>query len=76
MDWTTWLQGIGTNVAQGWTNREYNLNPQLQLAQLNAMNQYGQAYNEGQAAAARTTINPTILLLVAGVVVVLMVKGD
>jgi hypothetical protein len=78
MDWTTWLQDVSKNTIDAAVKARYQQPYDIQRLQLEALGQNGY-YVEGQTGAIRQTqqqINPTILLLIAGVVAVMMLKSD
>lgn len=85
MEWGDWLQGVGNTLLDGGvkyaTNNQANQLAyqnnllQLQQMQMQAFNNWGQPYIEGQPVAAGLGIPPGLLLIGAVVLVVVMVKN-
>lgn len=78
MEWSNWFQEIGKTAAGVWAAKEtaehaYDVQ-QLQLQQDRLQQQALAQYQAAQAA--QSAISPTVLLIGAGLVAVLLLKGD
>lgn len=78
MDWSTWVQDIGSNLIDKAAGAKYVQPYEIQKLQLEALGQTGY-YNEGQPGSrvpvANGGINMTVVLLIgAAIVGVLLLK--
>lgn len=78
MDWSTWVQNVGSGLIDKAASAQYVQPYEIQKLQLEALGQGGY-YNEGKAGtrtAATAGMNPTVLLLIgAAVVAVVLMKA-
>ena len=78
MDWSTWVQNVGSGLIDKAASAQYTQPYEIQKLQLEALGQGGY-YNEGTAgtrSAATAGMNPTVLLLIgAAVVAVVLLKA-
>lgn len=74
MDWSTWVQDVGSSLIDKAAGAKYVQPYEIQKLQLEALGQTGY-YNEGQAGtrAAAGGMNTTMLLLIGGAVLVAVV---
>lgn len=74
MDWSTWVQDVGSGLIDKAAGAKYVQPYEIQKLQLEALGQSGY-YNEGQAGtrAAASSFNPMMLLLIGGAVLVAVV---
>lgn len=75
--WETWIQNSGSSLLGGLIQNRTRDPNELAKLQIQALGQYGY-YNEGQAGLLRNTggMNPTMLLLIGGVIVAVMLLKD
>jgi len=75
--WESWIQNSGTSILGGLISNKTRDPNELAKLQIQALGQYGY-YNEGQAGLMRSAggMNPTMLLLIGGVIVAVMLLKD
>lgn len=77
MDWSTWVQEVGSGLIDKAASAQYVTPYEIQKLQLQALGQQGY-YREGQAGtmAAGAGFNPAWLLLIGAAVVGVMLLKD
>lgn len=77
MDWSTWLQGIGTSVIGAAADAKYRQPYEIQKLQLQQLGQLG-PYTEGQpmGGGAMGGINPAWLLIGGALLVAVLIIKD
>lgn len=75
--WETWIQDVSKNVIGAYTNATYSQPYELQKLKMQQLGQMGY-YSEGQAGTmtGMSGINPSMLLLLGGVVLAVMLIKD
>lgn len=78
MDWSTWLQGVGSNVIGAATDAQFRYPYEIDKLRLQALGESGY-YTEGQAARQTGSIggiSPTVLLIGGAVLVAVLMLKD
>lgn len=77
MDWSTWTQNVAGNLINKAADNKWTYPHEIQKMQLQALGQLGM-YQEGQASVTANrnglTISPTLLLIGAVAVIVIMTR--
>lgn len=73
-DWGKWFQGITGNVVNLAAQHQFVTKPQIEAQRWAALGELGM-YREGQPMQQSQGVDPTILLIGAAVVAVLMIKA-
>ncbi|WP_395137274.1 hypothetical protein [Schlegelella aquatica] len=76
MDWSTWIQQVGSGLIDKYADSKWRQPYEIQKLQMEALGQMGY-YREGQPSSPQQgSISPTMLLLIGGAVLVVVLMRD